>query len=765
MLARAVRWLGETTLLSLTLLLLGAASVASGLAQVVREVDPWPLFLSAITAVFAGWLLARSPLPGRIAAPLAFILGAGNSLLRVGQLGGTLLELVRALPDLGAQVWRWPVAGRPDLTPVAHWLTGLAADVGLLLSLFRAWILALARGEPGYDPLAAGLAWHLMLWAVALWAAWSVRRLRRPLLAVAPAGALLASAISYSRHHPESLLLLLGAALPLLALLRYDERRTHWQEEMIGFPVDTGLDVGATVVGMTIALVAAALLAPNVSVRQVVSRAAELFRGASEQVESVASSLGLVQGPGQGAGLSLPGEPELPRRHLIGSGPELSEQVAMVVNVEPAAYQPKTSPRLYWRSHTYDVYTSSGWLSGETELRSYDAREPTGQAPESPYRPVQAEFRVTRQGGGLLYAAGELLAADRDYWVHWRVPQAEGDYFGATIDASRYRANSWVPAPSQEQLRAAGEDYPSWLQDRYLALPEGVPERVFALAGEFSAGASTPYGRARAVEEYLRAIPYTLDLPQPPSGQDVADYFLFDLQRGYCDYYATAMVVLARAAGLPARLVVGYAVGARDEDSSLTVVTAADAHSWAEVYFPGYGWVEFEPTGARPAIERPEETSGDAAPELPVDPFPRAGVLVQAARFWRLGLVLLAVAAVAWWITAEWRLRRRSPAEVSSLLYHRLCRYGSRLRVVSKAGDTPYEFGAALAARVSQLATGRRGEATVAPAILEVGWLTRLYVGMRYGPHPPDTAAKEQALHTWRRLRWRLRLARLWSWR
>ena len=179
---------------------------------------------------------------------------------------------------------------------------------------------------------------------------------------------------------------------------------------------------------------------------------------------------------------------------------------------------------------------------------------------------------------------------------------------------------------------------PIGFRQRYLALPPGVPDRVRALAIELTAPERTPYDRARAIESYLRTFPYTLDVPRPPVGRDVVDYFLFDLKKGYCDYYASSMVVLARAAGIPARLVIGYANGTYNLNSKRFVVTEADAHSWVEVYFPGIGWVTFEPTSGRPPLNR-----ADAA--LPLRHSPRlllrppqegdqsAGVAHPARRF------------------------------------------------------------------------------------------------------------------------------------
>ena len=87
----------------------------------------------------------------------------------------------------------------------------------------------------------------------------------------------------------------------------------------------------------------------------------------------------------------------------------------------------------------------------------------------------------------------------------------------------------------------------------------------------------------------------------------MADYFLFDLKTGYCDYYATSMIVMARAVGLPARLVIGYANGDYDPVKAEYVIREADAHSWVEVYFAGAGWVEFEPTASELRFTLPDE--------------------------------------------------------------------------------------------------------------------------------------------------------------
>jgi len=165
---------------------------------------------------------------------------------------------------------------------------------------------------------------------------------------------------------------------------------------------------------------------------------------------------------------------------------------------------------------------------------------------------------------------------------------------------------------------AAGEEYPDWVTERYLQLPESTTLRTRQLAQEITTGLETPYEKAVAVTDYLRYnIKYVETIEQePPTDQEIIDWFLFDLQQGFCNYYSTAEVVLLRSLGIPARWAVGYAQGermaiemepgTRFEESSF-VIRQKDAHAWPEVYFPGIGWVEFEPTAAQPDIFRLED--------------------------------------------------------------------------------------------------------------------------------------------------------------
>ena len=182
-----------------------------------------------------------------------------------------------------------------------------------------------------------------------------------------------------------------------------------------------------------------------------------------------------------------------------------------------------------------------------------------------------------------------------------------------------YEITALASTATAAELRAAGTSYPDWVRDRYLDLPETVTERTRALAAELAAGATNPFDVAQATQDHVRArIAYNEDINRPPRGQDVVDYVLFDSQEGYCEYYASAMAVMLRSQGIPARVVGGYFAVPYDPAVDGFLYREKQAHLWVEVYFPGYGWISFEPTASRETL-----AYGDlAAPTEPLPPSP-----------------------------------------------------------------------------------------------------------------------------------------------
>lgn len=245
----------------------------------------------------------------------------------------------------------------------------------------------------------------------------------------------------------------------------------------------------------------------------------------------------------------------------------------------------------YWQTAAYDRYTGQGWVrTGETSPVERRQAGPPGAA-----RPLRQEVTARTE-------LGSLPAA-------WRPVDVEGVEAVATPQGglrpettvpanASYTVQSRVPQYTTEQLRRAGTDYPTEVASAYTGLPGSTPDRVRERAAEVTANASTPYDRAVAVERYLeREKRYSLDVEDPDGS--IADSFLFEMEAGYCTYYATTMVAMLRSQGVPARFVVGYTPGERVSDGEY-VVRGLDSHAWVQVYFPDVGWVRFDPTPAAP---------------------------------------------------------------------------------------------------------------------------------------------------------------------
>jgi hypothetical protein len=238
-------------------------------------------------------------------------------------------------------------------------------------------------------------------------------------------------------------------------------------------------------------------------------------------------------------------------------------------------------------------------------------------------------------------------------------------------------------------LAVAGTTYPEVAVERYLQLPPSLPDRVRDLAARITVGADTPLAKAEAVAAFLRrTYPYDPQVPPAPGGRDSVDHFLFETRSGFCSHFASAMVVLLRATGVPARVADGYAPGSYDTEQRAYRVPVSAAHAWVEVYFPDYGWVEFEPTPAfreRTYGLTPEPEPGQApdAPEAVTAPVSRPAL--------GLGLLLLVVAALtagALWV----QHRPRTPAEAIRRAYWSM-RSGARLLGwTGTASTTPAEF-------------------------------------------------------------------------
>ncbi len=432
------------------------------------------------------------------------------------------------------------------------------------------------------------------------------------------------------------------------------------------------------------------------------------------------------------------------------------------------------APRYYWRSVTYDLYVGAGWYTSSAPQQSYQANTPLIPGLLNGYRLLHLDVEMVEPEGKLFWS-GILFSVDVPLTANWRLrPQSslfaeqtallQADMFAAPSTATAYKAQSYIPTATIAELRLASTEYPEQISDRYLDLPSSVPERVYQLASEITAGRDNPYDKAKAIEAYLRTYPYDLEVPAPPEDQDVADYFLFDLKKGYCDYYATAMVVLARASGVPARFVSGYASGSYDAPNAQYIVRELHAHSWAEVFFPGIGWIEFEPTASQPEIERIESNVVTPVSETP-DP---AGMeLLNRFRLMRASIWLTPLAGllllffVYFTLIERWLYLRLAPAIAIERIYRRLYRHGRTLAGERARAETAYEFEKLLIAKIEAIKARSRARLAriFSRAQQDIELLTELYQSSLFTETHTEKNHARLALNTWKHLRLRLIMA------
>jgi transglutaminase-like putative cysteine protease len=662
-----------------------------------------------------------------------------------------------------------------DIGPwIGTWVE-MSRHAASVLARFWIWFVAMVRGESLIDPVAVALVWSLLLWLVGAWSGWQFRRHRQALSALVPGGALLALVIDYTHGENSLVIVYLAILLTLMGITRNQRMLMRWQQRKVDYS-DSIVFESLLMVGMvTIGLVLSAAGTPSLSWRELLEELRESNRAGSGQV---AESLGLEAPP------NVANEPAyrsegLPRQHLLDLPPEQLKDVVLVVSTgeyspvpESIVVQPE---RYYWRAITYDLYNGRGWRSSTAQESEIPANTLLLELPQD-YRILNQHIERAPDENAYVYWTGLLAQANADLTIAWRTappenpdPLFNGDMLGALTSPDEYTVLSYVMQIDAARLRTAGYDYPTAITRRYLRLPDSLPERVLGLAREITQAALTPYDRALAIEAYLRSFPYTLDIGPPPSNRDVVDYFLFTSKQGYCDYYATAMAVLARAAGLPARIVVGYTSGEYDAQAAQYIIRKENAHSWAEVYFSGYGWVEFEPTAGQPAIDRKDsQPAAGALPSLP--PGERAFSWLKIR--WRglvtslAGQVFIAVMGLALlfflWQVGETAFLLLLPSQRAiPHIYSRLEKASARLLPDLPGGHTPRQFQASLTHKLKTV-KGRWLSPLFSGAGREIQEVTGLYMAQAYSPHKSERSQIKRGILSWARLRWRLWVAARW---
>lgn len=516
------------------------------------------------------------------------------------------------------------------------WYAGGTLDPGLawrdrtidLLGRAAEQVEAIATRGGHRDPLMFVMAMAGLYWAASVRAGWVVCRRGRFWGAVLPLGlGLLVNVYVYAGLRRLHLYLAAYALLALWLALRVEIRRRDagWRRAKAQVPSEASGTVTRAGAIAAAALVMLAWTGPafaqSESAARLWSEISRPWREARDRVgEAFAGLRGEVVGSREPYGDRL----------RLGEGREPSDSLVMRVR---AATAPRRNGRFYWRSRVYSQYRGGVWTSGEgIPVRM----EPDiGDLPIPRYSSREAiafTFQPEQTGLFTLYVPAQPLWVNRTATA--RILPIEG--FGVDVlrveaavpivRGETYRARGSIAVPLVEELRQAGKAYPEWVVAAYLDVPAELAAALGDHARQITQGAATPFDQAQAITGWLRDhIEYSRVTEAPPEGRDPLEWFLFDYRIGFCNYYASAEVLLLRSLGIPARLAVGYARGAFNLDEGAYEVRGLDAHAWPEVFFPSIGWVEFEPTASQSPILRPENDPAGEDAILPpsVDPATR----------------------------------------------------------------------------------------------------------------------------------------------
>lgn len=709
----------------------------------------------------AGWpvalLVAAAALCPALAASTASLRLPGGLLLLAGLAGAAIGLRVAGLRGRG---WRWfyalvalvvgvllLVAACDGLPPAAllwrdagalasaagDWLRGgrpeppeLLTPRFLRLSLPRAWgALAGApgAGEAGAALIVATLAIPTTLaGAVAL--GYGAAAGRRIIGWSLPLTCALGLVTILGGGEGAGLVLGLAATLGLAGLVGHTARERAWNAKAVDYSDELRWGVLGWGALLGAGALAAALALPTAL--------PQLPAPPVAAPGDLPSGFAAIQRRVERGGAPLPVDPGVSRLPAVSLGVSLSDQPpeTVALRVRLGAPLPEAPYPRYWRARVLNLYNGRAWSA---DARVGPVVRPTPQLPTVDGAIVQ-EVELVARDVPVLVALPDLLALD----IPVREERLPDGALAAVDAASRSRRYGAVSLP-QELAPAliAGPDAAPPGQGS-LGLPQTLPPRVGELARSVTAGAAGPLDQALAIEAYLRELPYAYEVRPVPAGGDAVDQFLFEMRHGYCTYYASAMAVMARSLGIPARLAVGYATGSYDEALGAYVVREADAHAWPELLIGGR-WLPFEPTPVRPLPAR-SGTAPQEAPQPAPQPEPPAPVWWAApgsAVLWAGALTLASLTVLAAFAGRHaWSRLRLSPLDRAQL---RLERFGANSGIPWPAGATLHEYGQLLA---------EGGAAS--PATLDE--LVTLIETARYAGRPLSDTQRRRLRHALKRL-------------
>lgn len=588
-------------------------SAMPGLAwERTREAVPVTTVWSAVIVFALAFTIARSTVAAQ------WVPG-GIDLIPLVAVAGAVLMAVLAVTPLPA--WLSLAAGAA-VGPVVS-ILAVSAEFRLErpfdptgVGLAQVWIIRFFDGEAFGDQAFVGLLITLLMWVTGAWLAWCVIRWRQPLIGLIPGAAAFATNVLNTNSQQGYVFVFLALTLGLLLWTTYTASMAKAIAARIRMTGDARWDFWETGLIATAGLLVIGIMLPPISTTdRTATMESSLFQSWA-QVTSKLNAAGKL-GTSPGGASATTGFSS-----TVSLGAQLTQSKTPVFTYSITGGYPGPE---YFRGANLAVITKGtdgnvSWVyGGSTKEFGLAPGDPPNYS-ESYKSLALATFTINmaQPPGGddeqILFYPGQLYSTSRQSkaeevfvppvfaFSSQLITVDRLDALNPNSSRGQYSVTSEYPDVTADALRSTGSDYAAWLQP-YEVLPPGVESPdvyayIHKTALDITSGATNAYDKATLIEQYLRSGVFTYHLKpkQAPAGTDPLYYFLRTSHDGYCQYFAMAMGEMLRSIGIPTRLVSGYGHGSFDDISHRTIVRNEDAHVWVESYFPGYGWIPFEPT-------------------------------------------------------------------------------------------------------------------------------------------------------------------------
>ena len=677
---------------------------------------------------------------------------------------------------------------------LAFWQTAGAdynGNVTAFSNSIHQWIvLALSGGTSSDDSIFLFLITALGF-LLAYASAWLVYRTRKPwLMILANAVVLLINLSNIDDGYIVFLVVFLVASLLLVLRFNLYESSANWKRKGLRCADDLGWEFMQAGALISIGVLIFAWLLPWGYINDAAAQIWSADNNPWVQLENTWNRLVSVNGS-----VNASNHGNFTDTLVLGGNPNLNNDIVFTVKTSDGSQ--------YLESLSYDTYNGrSGWSVGSTDAL---ALQPNSIASNSSQDllAVYQDITVVNPPGeqfAYLFGASQIASTNQaaqlrlnkatDSVIAWLRPNgklAAGNSYSITsyVSAADIKtlqtiplpanAPSYIQNPNSDNQEPPVSYYDPSIVQTYLQLPRNLDPNIKLLAENLTSKAPTMYDKAVALETYFHNnYTYDANISLPP-GQEAVSWFLFrnNNHKGFCNYFATSMAIMARELGIPARVVEGYTNGKFDVKHNQWVIRGTDAHSWVQIYFAGYGWVNFEPSASfstftRPVVSSnsvitpggptsptaggirnhqrlPEET-GSGSTSVALSPSQQQAQLRQNISLALVGFILLILLGIV--LFSIWWRRLYRGYSLSTQVYGRICKLANWAGISIKPSQTPYEY-------IQTLAEATPGEA------ITLERLGDIYVRDRWADpdsteHPRRTGEIAELPDMWKSLQPRL---------